>query len=767
MTRKPAFSSMLKKDHFRLADFAAIFVLVVLWLLFFWRLFTPIEGDQASLVNGDFSGQFVAFGAYQYQRFAAGQVPLWDPYNNGGLPFIADTQAAVFYPPRLVTIYISKLAGGWSYHALELEMTVHVLAYSLMMYALVRRLTLKQPGSVLGAFVAAVVVAYSGYLSAYPPLQLALLEAGIWLPLAVFGILEATRPTKPGNALRWRWLLVTGLALGLSWMAGHPQTSWFLTYLLVAYFAYRVVTQRYSLTPFVAGILVFGAMAFGIAAVQLVPGLEYLARTARVDLTFDAKGTGFLFQDIIQFIFPGVLGYWSPLFVGIGGLMLALIAVWRKLPSSRFWGLVALVALLLSVGAHSPFFDALYNLLPGLRFFRGQERAVYLVSNSLAILAGMGAAHIVTWNSLYQAKAVQRVQQALTVLLGVCTLIAAVAMIYWLNQPQAYSPQVNNIAFSAIIAGTLLFVFAWFSAKPAEIKRQSLLAGLLVFELFTVNMHNSNYKPIPPSQELSLTPPPLVAQVVEDKNLPFRVDGYRALHDNYGSLYDVMDMRGISPLFLDSAYRLIETDPANHITPLAWELFAVRYVYSDWNELPVPSTIIAKGQDRYGAVNLHQLSDPRPFALLTYNVAVADSDEFARALLADPNFRPRQTVILDHDPGIPLNQTAPAQYSATISDFQPEQFTIAVNTPIGAVLSVSNPDYPGWRATLDDASTPIFRAYGALSAVVVPAGEHTVRFIYDPLSYRIGAILSLFTWGALGILVVLQIIRSKRWQPPS
>src|SRR5262245_4972166 len=92
------------------SDATALLVLVGLWLLFFWRLFTPIEADQASLKMGDFSGQFVAFAGYQYQRFAAGEVPLWDPDNNGGLPFIGDTQAAVFYPPRLVTIALSKLA---------------------------------------------------------------------------------------------------------------------------------------------------------------------------------------------------------------------------------------------------------------------------------------------------------------------------------------------------------------------------------------------------------------------------------------------------------------------------------------------------------------------------------------------------------------------------------------------------------------------------------------------------------------------------------
>src|SRR5262245_90503 len=143
----------------RRLDALAVVLLILLWLLFYWRLFTPVQADQASLKQGDFSGQFVAFAGYQYDRFSDGEIPLWDPYNNGGLPFIADTQAAVFYPPRLLTIALSALSGGWTYHALELEMMVHVLLYSLLMYAFVRRLT----GSVFGAFVAAIVVAYGGF----------------------------------------------------------------------------------------------------------------------------------------------------------------------------------------------------------------------------------------------------------------------------------------------------------------------------------------------------------------------------------------------------------------------------------------------------------------------------------------------------------------------------------------------------------------------------------------------------------------------------
>ena len=100
-------------------DLVAAGLLLALWLFFFWRLFTPVAADQASLRQGDFSGQFVAFGAYQFQRLSQGQIPLWNPWNNAGMPFLADPQTAVFYPPRLLTIALANLFGGWSYHALS------------------------------------------------------------------------------------------------------------------------------------------------------------------------------------------------------------------------------------------------------------------------------------------------------------------------------------------------------------------------------------------------------------------------------------------------------------------------------------------------------------------------------------------------------------------------------------------------------------------------------------------------------------------------
>ncbi len=728
-------------------DLAAIALLFALWLLFFWRLFTPVAADQASLRQGDFSGQFVAFGAYQYQRLNQGEIPLWNPWNNGGMPFLADPQTAVFYPPRLLTIALARLAGGWSYHALELEMAFHVLAFSLMMYLLLRRMTRQLNNSVPGALLAAIIAGYGGWTSGYPPLQLAILESGIWLPLAVLGVYEATA----ARHLRWRWLLPGGLALGFSWLAGHSQTSWQLSVALVAWVAWRTWEQRFPWHVFVRLAAALTLLALGLAAVQLLPGIEYLLHTGRAGLGYDAKGNGFPVRDLLQFLFPAQLSLFSPLYIGIAGLVCVLIALQQGLRTARFWLLSALVALALSVGKNAALFPALYNLLPGLGWFRGQERAAYLVSHSLAITAGLTLAQL--GNTSDSTVRWHGARRLLLVIISAGILVMALAPGGW---PGVATPDMLSAAlFTVLLAAGLWLLLRRIILRPPNAILLWLLLTLLVFDLFSVNMDAAGtWEGVAPQQQLSMSPPPLVAAALADPDLPFRVDGLRGLHDNYGSLYQLADMRGISPLFLTGPWAIVGREAIN---PLAWELFAVRYVFSDWRELPVPSQPLLEGSDRYGAITLHRLDDPRPWGHLVHQVEIVASDEAALQLLADPAFDARQIAILDRAPS-PMPEAQGDGGTAKVATFAPEYIRIEVDTPGAAVLSLAHPHYPGWHARVGGEAEELLRAYGALSAIALPAGQHVIELEYNSDSWRLGALISLVSVLAF-ILLVLRLRR--------
>lgn len=732
-------------------DWIAILVLVLLWAGFFWRFITPVVADRVSLAEGDFSAQFVAFGGYQAARLWDGEVPLWNPYNNGGLPFLADTQAAVFYPPRLVTVALTGLTRQWTYHALELEMMAHVLLTSLLMYWFLRRLTVEGTGSVVGSLVGALTWAYGGFMTGYPPLQLALLEAVSWGPLLLLGIHAATDDER----VRWPWLFVSAVALGLSALAGHPQTVWFLALLYLAYLAYRMWQRGWSWAVFVLGAALIGLLAIGLAFVQLLPAAEYLQHTTRIDFGFEAKNNGFPVQDILQIIFPRVLSVWSPLYVGVVGIALAGLAVWQRVRDWPFWIGAALFGVLYGFGGNAALYGLLYNVLPGATLFRGQERGAIVVALALSVLAGLGMAQLAS-------RSVPRrgLRRGLAGLALVTGFAALVAFVMWLGPArELYNGTFSPLAFSALIAGLAFFLLPWLAGDGRSRVGVGLVIALVVFDLFSVAGDSLLTDPVLPESRLE-RPAVLDVALADDVVPPSRVDGFRGVMGNNGSLWAIPDIRGISPLWLQGAYSLVGQEFPN---PLAWELFAVRYVFTDWSELPVPSTIVGTGSDALGPINAHELEAPRPFALLMDDVWLVGSDAEAYQVLASPAFWPRQTVILNAADQAVLPAGLEASGSVMVTDFAPERIGMQLEDiadPV--VLSLALPHYPGWKAQIDGVAVPILRAYGALSALSVPAGAHAIVLRYDPWTFKLGAIVSIAAWGGVLVAGAWILVRRRR-----
>jgi hypothetical protein len=78
-----------------------------------------------------------------------------------------------------------------------------------------------------------------------------------------------------------------------------------------------------------------------------------------------------------------------------------------------------------------------------------------------------------------------------------------------------------------------------------------------------------------------------------------------------------------------------------------------------------------------------------------------------------------------------------------------------------AFLVTSDVLYPGWQASVDGNQVEIYQTNYAFRGVVVPAGDHVVRFEFKPSSFYYGAQVSLLAV-VLMIGVVLGMSRSSK-----
>ena len=103
-----------------LVEVAILIVLLLLPLLFWWRLWAPDPADRMAIPAGDFSSQYYPLQSFAAQELAAGRLPTWDAYLNAGQPGLGDIQTGFFYPlnllPNLV-LALRRAAGSASLSA--------------------------------------------------------------------------------------------------------------------------------------------------------------------------------------------------------------------------------------------------------------------------------------------------------------------------------------------------------------------------------------------------------------------------------------------------------------------------------------------------------------------------------------------------------------------------------------------------------------------------------------------------------------------------
>lgn len=393
-----------------------MFGLAITYTVLFWQSLW----SGGTLIGGDTFSYYFPQKWWLAESLQRGEFPLWNPWVGAGYPIVAESQTGLLYPPTLFCYRFLDVHLAYSAN----QILHYVLAF-LGMIAVTARYGMSRRASVL----AAVVYVY-GWFAPRICLEWAII-GGAYLPWCAWIVETWLRSGRPRDLL---WL---GPVFGLFLLAGHFHLAFITTFALCLYVALRVIfsesipngPMREQPTVPSSGtervhwskLLVFGCvmiLGYAMAAVQLGPTLELMARSQRHELTGESDpGYGhippwYLTQVISSWIWylPGsdpdqalfhVGKFAYPcatnkveahLYFGMVPLSLILFTLGNGLLSRRWpfsrevslWLLIGLLGVAIATGWPLMFLKH----LPGFGYFRGAGRYSLLMSFAAALAVG-------------------------------------------------------------------------------------------------------------------------------------------------------------------------------------------------------------------------------------------------------------------------------------------------------------------------------------------------------------------------------------------
>ncbi|MFT5472146.1 MAG: hypothetical protein ACI856_000462, partial [Kiritimatiellia bacterium] len=326
------------------------------------------------------------------EQILSGQMPFWAPSFCNGTPLLANINAAVFYPPKLL-VYALPLSLGYA-----LFLTLHTWLAMVGMHLLLR-IGLSQ--RVAPAVCGALIYAACGY--ARGMCDTLNVHALPWIPLGLAALLWVRSPRQR----RWAPLLF-GLAVLMLVLGGDIQAL--VIFGLVALpAALMTPRRRHSLRVLILG----GVIALALSAPQWLPTVFVTTESYRASgIAFsDATELSFHPMRCVEFWVPhrfGTHALWNgehlmgqgatklmpwtaSVHIGRLALVLACLAVWRY---HRRWDVrwalgVAVLSLVLAFGRFMPGFHV-WHELPLVGSFRYPEKYLLWTSLGLSLLAAMG-----------------------------------------------------------------------------------------------------------------------------------------------------------------------------------------------------------------------------------------------------------------------------------------------------------------------------------------------------------------------------------------
>lgn len=747
----------------------------------------------AFLVNSN-SDQYIA--GYSFREFAARSLrdghgfPLWNPFQFGGMPYVAAMHGDIFYPTFLLRLFLpTDVAMTWGF-------IIHMVLAGIFTFGFLRAAGVRFHAATIGA------VAYllSGALASYAsPGHDGKLFVSTLLPAALWALTLGMRDGRRGA---WGALAVI---VGLAVLSPHPQL---LQYLLLTSGAYAlwlalrpqaVVTDQGPVpatgrSPLPRLALALGAVVLGgiMGAIQYLPVREYVAWSPRAGGKGYDYATSFSFplEETINMYLPqfsGILdNYWGrngihfhSEYVGASVLVLALFAfggglINRHRAHAWFWLGTLVVSLFWAWGGNTPFYHLVYAVVPGSKFFRAPSTILYVSAFSFAVLAAFGAERVLAGKGTVRYAIGWTVFALAVALLASAGGLTNLAMSL-LGEARGDLIEANhtNVVLgawrsAAAVIATLALMLAIARNKLSPSLSGWLLAALVALDLWSIERRYWQFS-APASQ---LYAEDDIIRYLQKLDQPGRVIALplgdnMAPHDPFlmGDALMHHGIRGVLGYHGNELGRFQELYAKNEgyqsvANPNFWSLTNARFFYTNAPGLPFQGSRLVAGPVRNAAgtmTYLYELPGDHPAAWVT-PMKVKLDDPTTKATLLNPNFDVRRVAIFDSAAAVdvqPVNSPLPEPVTFGVQVDRYEagaiDLTLEGPAPAGSALIVSENFYPGWKATVDGQPATTSRADFTLIGVELPSGAKKVQLRFDSTPYHTGQILTLLALG-IGLL---------------
>jgi len=672
-----------------------------------------------------------------------GELPLWNPYSFSGTPLLANFQTAAFYPLNILFFFL-PFPFAWG-----ILVVLQPLLSGIFLYLYLRYFRLSK----FSCFLGALVFSYSGFAIAWLEWN-TIGHTVLWFPL----ILSAYENLLKKISLKWVLILIAAEVSSI--MAGHLQVLFYIFIVSNLYLLVRIIQithkerlKRNLLIRVIKKYLPFfliGIFVFTITSIQWLPTIQFISQSARLsDQGSWMKDGWFLpWQNLIQFVVPDFFGnpttgnYWGVWnygefisYIGVIPLIFSFYALlFRRDKKTLFFGVITLTSLTMALPTYPG--KLIYQLNVPFISTSQPTRLLSVVSFGLSVLTALG------FDVWIKDKSLKKTLYSLFI--PIATLIIGWLVVYIpsifqfsITTENLYISKRNLIlpTFTFLISICVLTVYSVFKKSYGSVFK--IVIGLIIiFDLFRFGWKFTSFS----KTEWLFPETRLIQEIKNDKeNARFMTDDRRILPPNFAAYYQIQDVAGYDPLYLNNYAQLIsawERDLAD-ITPINFnrilnpvrfdsfipDLLGVKYLMSMQSLKPKKLALIA----RDGDTNLYRNLNAFPRAFFIENIirtkTIQEEVEYIYALKENL----RKTAVTSEDVELLPQKLLPNE-SVNITYYSENKVILKTLSISPHLLVLTDIYYPSWKVYINGQVSKIYKVDLLFRGVLVPAGKNTIEF---------------------------------------